>query len=589
MTIDLGFAFLTDEITIIDVPGHEKFIRNMVAGVSTIDIALVTVAADDGVMPQTREHIDILRLLGVPLGCIAITKTDLVEDPDWLDLVEGDIRGYVKDSFLEDAPLLRVSSETGDGVEEVRSVLMKLASQASEKKDRGFFRLFVDRAFSMKGFGTVVTGTVVSGSLEEGDEVEILPPRLATKIRGIQSHGEDVPSVHLGDRAALNLANIDRSQVRRGSQLAWEGFIKPSRAVGAEIFLLPRTERVIRHEQRVRVHLGTDEVMGKVYLVTPDKKRVLSAGETAGALIKLEKVVPVAIDDPCVLRFYSPLETIGGGMIIDTGPPAGWKACKRWLKSLVGLSQQERLERFLESMANEPLTLKGWSARWQLAKPVMRKMLENLDITEFGSRESPFVTLESSLELQKRMCLEAVKRFHEQSPYRRGIPKDRLRQILNFSAPLFDYITGELEGEASIERGEGLIRILGFRVELTGEDRELASRLEKALKEAKYRPPTIKGLAELVDLPVDKTVQLMHILKGQGKAQEVSRDLWFHAETLTVMEDEIEKFFQDNSTMGVNDFKSLTNTTRKHAIPLLEYLDQRRVTRREGDRRILSR
>ncbi|MEE9167635.1 MAG: SelB C-terminal domain-containing protein, partial [Candidatus Neomarinimicrobiota bacterium] len=466
--------------------------------------------------------------------------------------------------------------------------LVKLSVKVRAKKDRGFFRLPVDRAFSMKGFGTVVTGTVVSGALKVGDEVEILPSKLATKIRGIQSHGKDVSSVQLGDRAALNLSNIDRTRVTRGLQLASKGFIEPSGAIGAEFSLLPSTERVVRNEQRVRIHLGTDEVMAKVRLVNPGKRKVVNPGEASTALIELEKAVAVAIDDPFILRFYSPLETIGGGVIIDTQPPSSWKECKRWLQSLEGLIRSERLKKFLVATENEPLTMKGWSQRWQLSEPVFRELLRSLSIKEFGPKENPFVTLVSSLENQKRACVEAVDNFHEQSPYQRGIPKDRLRQILGFHASLFDYITHELESEKKIEAVEGIVRIQGFHVELTGKDTELASRLEKALKDSLYTPPVIKQLAELIDLPEAKTLQLMHVLKGQGKAEEVSRNLWFHVETLTVMENEIRRFFEDKASMAVNDFKSLTHTTRKHAIPLLEYLDDRRITRREGDQRVLS-
>ncbi|MFQ6676625.1 MAG: selenocysteine-specific translation elongation factor, partial [Fidelibacterota bacterium] len=250
MTIDLGFAFLTDNITIIDVPGHERFIRNMVAGVSTVDIALVTVAADDGIMPQTREHIDILRLLGVSSGCIALTKTDLVEDAGWLDLLEEEIKEYVRGSFLEGAPIVRVSGETGEGVELLREVLLTLSRKARVKTDRGFFRMFVDRVFTLKGIGTVVTGTVVGGSLRKGEDVEILPGGEIRKVRGLQSHERDVPSVSLGDRAAVNLSRVDRSDLRRGSQLVGPGFMTSTRNVGAHLSVLGGTTRRIRHEQR---------------------------------------------------------------------------------------------------------------------------------------------------------------------------------------------------------------------------------------------------------------------------------------------------------------------------------------------------
>ena len=586
MTIDLGFAFLTDDITIIDVPGHEKFIRNMVAGVSTIDIALITVAADDGIMPQTREHVDILRLLGIKFGCFVITKIDLVEDSDWLDLLEEDIRDYAKDSFFENTPIVRVSSETGEGVEEVRSILIHLAGQAVEKRDRGFFRLFVDRVFTMKGFGTVVTGTVVSGCLNEGDGVEILPRGGVSKVRGLQTHGLPVPSVYLGDRAALNLSNVDKSVLKRGSQLASKGFLKPTSAIGAEISLLPQTNRIIRHQQRVRVHLGTDEVMGKVFFVRTDQKK-LNPGETSMILIKLEKDAAVAIDDPLIVRFYSPPETIGGGVIIDPFPPDRWKVCRSWLESLVGLNQKERLRKFLESFASEPLTLKEWCHRYQVSPSVFRQLIIDLQVIKFGSQDNPFVTLTSSLENQKRAYLEEIRNFHHQSPYKMGIARDSLRQNLGFSISLFDFLTFHLENEGKINVLEGLVRKHGFRIELNTKDQELANHIEEELKKTKFTPPSLTELATTQKTSLSKILQLMHILKNQGKAEEVEDNLWFHVDHLHSIEERIRNFFEDKSFMAVNDFKLLTKTTRKHAIPLLEYFDRRRLTQRDGNQRVL--
>lgn len=587
MTIDLGFAFLSDNITIIDVPGHEKFIRNMVAGVTSVDIALITVAADDGIMPQTREHIDILRLLGIHQGCIAITKVDLIEDTEWIDLLEEDIRGYMNGSFLENFPILRVSSETGEGVEQVKGTLLHLARQVVKKEGRGFFRLFVDRAFSMKGFGTVVTGTVVSGSVSVGDEVELLPNQVVAKIRGLQSHGLTVQSVGLGDRAALNLTGVEKTELWRGSQVVTRGSIDPTDAVGAEIFMLSTTDREIEHEQRVRVHLGTDEIMGKVLLAASGREKSISPGQTATVLIKLERIAAVALDDPVIVRFYSPPETIGGGVVVDTSPPSRWKQARLWLKSLGGLRQTERLERFLASTVNEPLTLSGWSQRWQVSEQVFRQSLADLEITEFGSKGSPFITLSSAVDSQKQACIEALSDFHRRYPYRGGITRDRLRKDLGFSAGLFEFLIEELETGGEIETAEGLIRISGFRIELSDEDEKIIIRLEKILKGERFTPPSLSDLAGMVELTVEKTLQFMHILKGKGKAVEVGRELWFHTEHLNWADAEIRAFLEAHTSMAVNDFKSLTNTTRKHAIPLLEYFDRCRVTQRQGDRRVL--
>ena len=586
MTIDLGFAFLTDNITIIDVPGHEKFIRNMVAGVSTINIALITIAADDGIMPQTREHIDILHLLGVKLGCIVITKIDLIEDPEWLDLLEEDIREYVKGSSFEDIPILRVSTVNGQGIKEVRSLLIKLAKSEVKREDRGFFRLFVDRVFTMKGFGTVVTGTVVSGSYSKGDEVDILPGGGTAKIRGVQSHGLNIQSVHLGDRAALNLSHVDKSVISRGSQLVSRGFMRTTDVVGAEIVLLPQTERVIRHEQRVRVHIGTDEIIGRVLLARRGRKMIKSK-ESSAVLIELQKEAAVAMGDPVILRFYSPPETIGGGVIIDPHPPERWKLCREWLDSLVGLNQQERLQKYLLSQANEPLTINEWSQKWQLSSILFRQLLNGLQVTEFGLLDNPSVSLTSQLENQKRVLLEAVENFHTQFPYKRGRTRDNLRKYLEFSIPLFDFLTGQLEHEGRVEVIEGLVKKRGYHISLSKKDQELTECIEDELTKARYTPPALSELAARCNLPVSHLLPLMHVLKSEGKAVEVEQDLWFHSDQIDKIEKEIRKYFKTNSSMGVSDFKSLTHTTRKHAIPLLEHFDHLRITQRDGDFRIL--
>ncbi|MDP7558703.1 MAG: selenocysteine-specific translation elongation factor, partial [Candidatus Marinimicrobia bacterium] len=289
MTIDLGFAFLSDNITIIDVPGHEKFIRNMVAGVSTVDIALLTIAADDGIMPQTREHLDILRLLNIRLGCIALTKCDLAESDEWLELLKEEISDFVQDAFQDSVPIVRTSAETGEGVEDLRNVLTDLAGKAVERNDRGFFRQSVDRVFSMKGFGTVVTGTVSSGSAKVGDRLEIVPGNVKAKIRGLQSHGKDVKSVKPGDRSAVNLSGVERHHLKRGSQIVSAGFLEPLTSFGAEIKMTTGTKRKLKHEQRVRIHLGTDEVMGRVLIVSSDGQKSINPGESATVLIRLEK------------------------------------------------------------------------------------------------------------------------------------------------------------------------------------------------------------------------------------------------------------------------------------------------------------
>ncbi len=587
MTIDLGFEFLTDNITIIDVPGHEKFIRNMVAGVTAIDSAILTIAADDGIMPQTREHFDILSILGVPSGVVALNKIDLIDDVEWLDLLEEEIGEFLKSSFMEGAPIIRVSGETGEGIEELRETLHNLSAKAKRDRDRGFFRLFADRAFSMKGFGTVVTGTVTGGSLNSSAEVELLPDVASAKVRGLQSHGEPVDEVTLGDRAAINLSQIDRAVLKRGSQLAEKDFLKPSPALGVTFSLLEQTGRAVKHQQRVRLHIGTEEVLGRVLFVEAGRKRC-DAGETATALIRLESPVATAVEDPFILRFYSPAETIGGGRIIDPSPPSRFKTARPWLESLSGKSEEEGLERFFEQSADRPLTLSGWTRRWQASSEKFLTAAGRLETVKFGNSGDPFITLKGAVDRQLERLLEAVAQFLEQRATRRGIPREDLRKSLGFSRPLFDWLTEQLTREGKIQVESGNVTLSGYSVTLSSEDSAVTQRLSDILKQSGYAPPLISELAQQSGANGTDIVPLLHILKDRGEALKISDKLWYHKAVVEELQTNLRTEFGDAGGFDVGQFKALTHTSRKHAIPLLEYLDSQHFTNRDGDRRVFG-
>lgn len=586
MTIDLGFAFLTENITIIDVPGHEKFIRNMVAGVSTVQIALVTIAADDGIMPQTREHIDILNLLGCKLGCIALTKIDLIRDPEWIELIESDIKDYVKRTFLEKAPFVKVSGETGEGIEELKSTLINLANEAEEMDDRGFFRLYVDRAFTMKGFGTVATGTVVSGSLSTGDRVEIVPSGKVVKVRGLQSHGISVEKVRIGDRAAVNLAGLEKRLLKRGSQLSEPGYLTPVTRLGTEIFLLPTTKKTIKNEQRVRIHVGTEEVMGRVYLASMKRKKKINPGGKLTALIRLEKKVAAAVNDPIIIRFYSPSETIGGGKILDIQPPKHWAECQKWLSSLNNLDEKAIREKYINSSLNYPKRVSEWSKRWQISPDKISLFLDELDVIYLGPPIDPLVTFQSSLSYQINEYINRVNRFHDKKQWSKGIGLDDLRQQLDFSEDLFSYITQRLESEKEITLSDGIVRRFGFKIELKGERKILAEKVMRLFKDSNFIPISSPELGSILSIPEKEILEIVHILKNEDKIVEVNRALWLDAKNFEFLKQKVKQFFKTQSSMTVNDFKELTKTTRKHAIPMLEFLDEQQITSREGNIRI---
>ena len=352
MTIDIGFAFLDENITLIDVPGHEKFVKNMMAGVSAVDVALLVVAADDGVMPQTREHFEILNLLDIPLGIVAINKIDLA-DKDWLELVELDIGELLQGSFMEDAPILKVSAETGDGVDQLKTTLLDLCKKVPDKQDRGIFRLHVDRVFSMKGYGTVVTGTVNSGSLKIGDTVELLPGSVKSKVRGLQSHGEEVQQVETGDRAAINLQGVEIKQIERGSQIAEIGYLQSLNQMGVTLLLLGSAQKPITQNQRIRIHLGTQEVMARVALADG---KTLQPGDDCPALLRLEHPMVAARGDKFIIRSFSPVITIGGGEVMEVLIEEKWNIIKEKLQNLYNSPKSDQLMHLVEVEGAKPIT-----------------------------------------------------------------------------------------------------------------------------------------------------------------------------------------------------------------------------------------
>ena len=315
MTIDLGFAYLDQSITIIDVPGHEKFIRNMVAGVSTIHIALLVIAADDGIMPQTKEHLHILKLLGVTQGIIALTKTDLADDNDWIDLVELEIQDLVANSFLKDSPLIRTSVETGEGIDALKEAILSQSKDMETELDRGFFHLPVDRVFSKTGFGSVVTGTVLSGKLKTGKELEIIPGNQKAKVRGMQTHGSETLSVKMGDRAAINLAGTDLDDLFRGTIIAEPNWVNSTEKLIARVTMIEDTRWKLKNHQRVHIHIGTAEMVARAVMQDP-----LEAGHSGNVLFLLERPAAALMNERFIIRSFSPMETIGGCVVLDSNP-----------------------------------------------------------------------------------------------------------------------------------------------------------------------------------------------------------------------------------------------------------------------------
>ena len=576
MTIDLGFAFLSDNVTIIDVPGHEKFIRNMVAGVSTIHLAMLVVAADDGIMPQTREHLQILKLLNIPQCVVAISKIDLAEDEEWLDLVELDIR-EVTDGIFKSVDVIRTSVNTGIGIAELKNLLEQKAVTVDLSPDKGFFRLQVDRVFSMAGFGTVTTGTVISGDLKKGSTVDVLPGNIKAKVRGIQSHGLDVQSVQQGDRAAVNLSGVNKNKVFRGSELALPGKLKSIKKFTAHIQLASEMKKELKHHQRVRVHLGTAEVLARVYL---SGKKKLPSGSTANVNLDLEKSTVAASGDRFVLRTYSPMITIGGGTVLTTFIPKGVKV-NSWVSAL-DVDPVQRFGQLVDSFSTQPHTISEWALLNQCTDEKVNKWITKLDLQ---TTKKDIVFTHKILEECKKIIVSTLNIFHQRKPLRRSMGVDILQQESRLSTIWLEEVVAMMKKEGTVKFVESGVALTSYKLKLVGGTAELSRKMENNLTKVGLKPLTTAELSQKYNENDKRVLEVLHMLKGDKKVSEIENGIWMHNENIAKLRQTLIKHFNQNNEMEVNDFKNITALTRKFAIPMLEYCDKQGWTHRTGNQR----
>ncbi len=577
MTIDLGFAFLNDSVTIIDVPGHEKFIRNMVAGVSTINIALLVVAADDGIMPQTREHLHILKLLNIPQCVVALSKTDLAEDGEWLDLIELEIRELSEDIFVS-VDVVRTSVQTNEGIEELKHLLDAKAAAIQMSQDESFFRLQADRVFSMTGFGTVVTGTVVSGKLKKGDSVDILPGDISAKVRGIQSHGAEVDFVQRGDRAAVNLSGVEAEKVFRGSELAMPGMLTSISKFTAQIHLTEDMKKGLKHHQRVRVHLGTNEIMARVYL--PSNKK-MNPGRSGNVIIELEEPAVAATEDRFVMRSYSPMHTIGGGTVLATFIPKGVKI-KEWVSEL-DLDLEKRFEQLVNTFKLEPKTVFEWGKSLQLTDKAVRELVKK---TGLKSSRRSFIYSDGNIKDCSELIGKRLKQFHANNPLRKSMSVDVLQQETGLSEKWLAEMLDIMEKDASIRSAGTGIALESHRVELAGGTAELSGKIESGLIGNGFTPMTTDELSKKLKTSHKDILEILHVLKSKNKVVEIENGVWMHSQNLTKLRQAMKDHFNTQSEMNVADFKRMSGLTRKFAIPVLEYCDKQGWTERNGNVRL---
>uniref|UniRef100_UPI004056387D selenocysteine-specific translation elongation factor n=1 Tax=Candidatus Electronema sp. TaxID=2698783 RepID=UPI004056387D len=600
ITIELGFAHLDlpcgHRLGIVDVPGHEKFVRNMVAGAAGMDMVAFVVAADEGIMPQTREHFDICRLLGLRDGLIVLTKKDMVE-ADWLIMVQEEVRDFFAGSFLENAPLISVSSVSGEGIEEIKQVLDAKVRAINFQEEFGPFRLAVDRVFSMKGFGTVITGSSLSGRITAGEELTFYPGGLTAKIRGIQVHGTDRELVEAGHRTAINLQGIDKEQISRGDMAAAPGSMLASTLLDADLHYLQGNGKKLKNRSQVRLHVGTREIVGRVVLLEKDS---LEPGEDANIQLILKEPVAVWPGDRFVIRSYSPAATLGGGVILNNFPPKRKRAAERdrqrsrevfAVYKNGGLT--EKILLLLEESGVQGITAEQLAARLGLFGKRLKKQLEQpisakkILVVEADSQRLLAASVADKL---AEAILTLLGKYHLDNPMKNGLAAEELRSKLKPPADqkLFQYLIGSLSRQGQLVQEGGEVRLAGHQVTLQVDEQAVQEKLGRLYQQAGLEPPLLKDvLASFPELPEKRMQQVMDLLLRQGVLVKVNESLIFHKEALNALADKMTAFMLKEGEIDAPRFKDLTGLSRKFSIPLLEYFDKIKLTIRVGDKRVL--
>jgi selenocysteine-specific elongation factor len=593
ITIDLGFAFLEENdvrFGFVDVPGHERFVSNMLAGAAGIDVLLLVIAADESIKPQTREHFDICRLLGVKRGVVALTKSDMV-DSETLELVRMEAEEFLRGSFLEQAPIVPVSAKTGTGLGELKKSLSDAAANASAKDAARYFRLPIDRAFAMKGFGSVVTGTLISGSVGPGDEVELFPGGERLRVRGVQSGGKSVERATPGQRTAVNLAGIEHTALKRGMALASPGKFRKTRRIDVRLELLS-SARKLKQGSRVHFHAGTAETIAEVFF---HGEKEVHPGGSALANLKLREEMLILPGDRFIVRQFSPVVTIGGGAVLD---PLARRPMLRDTGRAAFLETLERgnHEEILVAMTERALLGLGYEeivARTGWMEGEIQGALEKLHGTgrvRIVSND-PLVLVSGKLfeEVRKKIT-EKVEKFQKENPLLPGIPREDLRASLGkrVRSETFRAALEELVAQKKLDAPGELVKKAGSAIALLPEEAKAKEQIEAAFAAASLAVPSVKEVLAKLTVEAKRAEKLLQILLREKSLVRVSPELIFHRQALAQLKEQLSNYKKSKGDrITVPIFKELTGITRKYAIPLLEYLDRERLTRRVGEERVI--
>lgn len=594
ITIDLGFTYfdLPDgrRAGIIDVPGHERFIKNMLAGVSGFDIVLLVVAANEGVMPQTKEHLDILNLLMVKKGIIVVTKIDLV-DKEWLSLVIEEIREAVKDTFLRDAPIIPVSSLTGEGLDELKNTIAKITNEVEARELDTAFRLNIDRVFVISGFGTVVTGTLISGIIEEGQKVEIYPSNIITRVRGIQVHEKSVKKAFAGQRVALNLANVKKDEIRRGDVIAPPGWYTPSFMLDVKIYLIKDSPVPIKNLDRIRLYIGTKEVLGRAVIL--DREDVFS-GEEAYVQLRLEEKVVSERGDRFIVRTYSPMYTIGGGIVIEPNPPKRKRFDNDVIEELKNKERDNLADIILQVLNENPFLdkkalIKVLNLSSTKIEQELQKLLSEGKIYAIGTGEEIyFLTYKRFNELIAKIK-ETLQDYRKEFYLKKGIPKEELRSKIfgNLKTKVFEEFLQFLKENNIIDIEKNLIFEKDFKIVLEEKYMRKLEEIEKLFYEKGLKPPKIEEVLSQVGLNEKEKTMYLDYLTEECILVKISDEIFIHREHYYKALKELQEYIIKNGNITVSEYRDLLGVSRKYALALLEFFDRERITVRNGDVRIL--
>lgn len=596
ISIELGFTYFDlpsgKRAGIIDVPGHEKFIKNMLAGVVGMDMVVLVIAADEGVMPQTKEHLDILNILKVKNGIIALTKVDMV-DKEWIKLVREDTEEYIKGTFLEGSPIVEVSSISKIGIKKIIEEIDKMANSLKDISAKGIARVPIDRAFTLKGFGTIITGTQLSGKINVGDEMEIFPKEKICRVRSIQVHGEDMKITYPGQRVAINITGIKKPHIDRGDVMGPVDSMLPTMMLDVKLELLKDSPRIIENRTRVRLYLGTKEILCRVILLDRD---MLLPGESCYAQLRLEDKTVASQGDRFIIRFYSPMVTIGGGEILDSNPPKRKRFNKEILEEF-SIKEKGDKEDIIESI------IKRNSSKFPLLSYISSQTLlieeELIDILKilreknviivFDDIKNTYVIhMEYFMEVSKKI-IDYIKKYHEKYPLRQGISKEELRSrfLSNATINISDKFFEKMNKQNKIEQKREYIYLKGFQVKYKGIYLEIKENLEQIYKSFGYCPKNRDEILAEVRYNKDDVEEVLLAMILEGTLVSIKEDMIMHKDFYKSAIKELKYVINNDGFITVGQFRDYLKTNRKYAIYLLEHFDSKKITVRDGNKRIL--